>query len=833
VSAGFDQYTPPAEPVASAVNRPRALFDDAGAVLGLRAASTRYAGGVRTVSVWLYSDPTAELETPAVWSLLPAGSEPAVTIESVTAVAAGLDPDGTPVPAHVDLTLAAAPLPGRAAYRLGLDPTAVTVDPLRVYLPVRLRPECGDTTDCVQAPAPQPPLLAPDYDTHARDYPALRATLLDRLLAANPQADTSPADVTVTLIELFAHLGDLLHYRLDRVATEAWLPTARRRADVTRHARVVDFAVPPAISAAATVQVLVERSGPPTTDPTGTVQPGDTATSAGDVVPDGPNLTLELPGPVTVRASHAEVALYDWTEDDARLDVGATSAVLVRPTVTDALAIADWLPVGTTLGFEVVAVDSPTDQQNWARRVDPWPPTGDAAIRPALRSRPAQVVRLTEVVEFVDPLLPGVALVRVAWDQADALTTAVPCSIDATAGQPVVGVARLGLFTAHHGLVVDGGDNDTLLPVDRLTGSRPDPEQVQVADYELVAAGADVSPGLSCAPGGRPWQLDVTVTLPGGIQLPAPRVTSLLRAPAAGLAVVVDFDDDDPPLLRFATGALGTPPPAGSTVSVRYQVGSGPAGNVARDALTRLVRCTAAVGVPCLWSDVAAGVSARNLKSASGGVAATRLDDVRRDAPQAYVAVPRRAVLVSDLPQFATEVPGVIRSTSRRSWSGSWPVAVVAVESAGDDSAGPALLAAVGNTLDAVRMAGTEAVALSATPVGLLFALTVCLVPGTDTDQARTDVLALLRPGTPAAPGLFAPGAHTIGTSIYVSSVTAVVAALSFVDAVRVTEARRLSDPAGTLEPVLVMGSAELGVCDDDPAAPDRGRIDLVLEGGR
>jgi len=48
-----------------------------------------------------------------------------------------------------------------------------------------------------------------------------------------------------------------------------------------------------------------------------------------------------------------------------------------------------------------------------------------------------------------------------------------------------------------------------------------------------------------------------------------------------------------------------------------------------------------------------------------------------------------------------------------------------------------------------------------------------------------------------------------------------------------VTEARRLSDPPGTLHTVLVMGPAEVAVCDDDPNAPDRGRIQLTVEGGR
>jgi len=139
----------------------------------------------------------------------------------------------------------------------------------------------------------------------------------------------------------------------------------------------------------------------------------------------------------------------------------------------------------------------------------------------------------------------------------------------------------------------------------------------------------------------------------------------------------------------------------------------------------------------------------------------------------------------------------------------------------------------VQSALDAVRMAGTEVVTVAATPIGILIALTVCLFPGSDPVTARAAILASLRPGTPDAPGLFAPGSFRMGTDIYLSAVEATVAALPQVDAVAVTEARRLSDPPGTLHTVLVMGPAEVAVCDDDPNAPDRGRIQLTVEGGR
>ena len=59
------------------------------------------------------------------------------------------------------------------------------------------------------------------------------------------------------MIELFAHVGDLLHYRLDRVATEAYLETARLRTSVRRHARLVDFALGDGAAAETFVHVAV------------------------------------------------------------------------------------------------------------------------------------------------------------------------------------------------------------------------------------------------------------------------------------------------------------------------------------------------------------------------------------------------------------------------------------------------------------------------------------------------------------------------------------------------------------------------------------------------
>jgi len=93
--------------------------------------------------------------------------------------------------------------------------------------------------------------------------------------------------------------------------------------------------------------------------------------------------------------------------------------------------------------------------------------------------------------------------------------------------------------------------------------------------------------------------------------------------------------------------------------------------------------------------------------------------------------------------------------------------------------------------------------------------------------------LRVLRPGSDAQPGLFHPSRLQLGAAVYVSAAVAAVAALPGVDAVQAVEARRLSDPAGTVHDVIALGPDEVAVLDDDPSRPVRGRLDIRVRGGR
>ncbi len=812
-------------PVCPPAARPERLFDPASGVQGLRGAQARVAGATRVVDVWLYQPPLAQLADPALWTLEPA---PGGTHVAVTAAA--LAPNPAP---HVELELAGLPDPGR--YRLLVEPPAsVPFDPLRTWLAVRLRPECEDLGSCFGLEEPPAlPAPSPVGDYLARDWRALRRALVEHLLQGDPAADVSIADPTITLIELFAHIGDVLGYRLDRVATEAYLETARERTSVHRHARLVDFAVSDGLAAEAAVHVAVSPEAPPV------------AVEAGSVAVDAPgsDLAFTLEAGLTADARVGEIPIYDWGEAACCLPAGATECVLVRPQAADPLGDG-WLVPGGLLVFEVVDPDDEARHRNWAQRLQLWPTDADgvARFRDPLPSRAAQVVALTLVEPFNDPLLgAGLALYRVHWRPEDALVRPYPVGVDTSAGGAEVTVARANLVHAHHGRLVDGPPGATLVPrlADWADGATAPP-----AELSLIAAGSPAAgrrsggPGLSMAPARLPdrpepgpHRLDVSVLLPSGLTVAATVLRSLLDATGAELSAVVDLEEHEPPILRFKTGSVGQAPPLGSQVSAAYEVGGGTRGNVPANALAMLEENASGAGEIPSWQ-VVAGVAVRNPMPAAGGEDPTPLGSVRRDAPQAFAAEPRRAVLPADHAEAAARSPFVERAMAQRSWSGSWPVIATVVDLAvggtdGDDAARTELQA----QLDDLRMLGTEVAVVSGTPVGLFIALEVCARPGADPGELRAEILGVLRPGPDDRPGLFHPSRLTLGSAVYLSTVVAAVAALSRVDAVAVGEARRLSEPALTVHEVITFGSDEVAVLDDDPARPARGRLDVRVHG--
>src|SRR5260370_28445483 len=92
----------------------------------------------------------------------------------------------------------------------------------------------------------------PVIDYMARDYESLLRAMRERIPQKLPEWRdyASEADFGNVLLELFAHVGDILSFYQDRVANESFLGTARTRRSVIEHLRLIGYelgtAAPPA-----------------------------------------------------------------------------------------------------------------------------------------------------------------------------------------------------------------------------------------------------------------------------------------------------------------------------------------------------------------------------------------------------------------------------------------------------------------------------------------------------------------------------------------------------------------------------------------------------------
>jgi hypothetical protein len=110
-------------------------------------------------------------------------------------------------------------------------------------------------------------------DYMARDYESLLKAMRDAIPSKLPEWKdfANEADFGNVLLELFAHIGDILSYYQDRVANESFLGTARTRRSVIEHLRLIGYQLATAVPAAAGMNVTV----PATVNAVVTVSAGD------------------------------------------------------------------------------------------------------------------------------------------------------------------------------------------------------------------------------------------------------------------------------------------------------------------------------------------------------------------------------------------------------------------------------------------------------------------------------------------------------------------------------------------------------------------------------
>jgi hypothetical protein len=679
--------------------------------------------------------------------------------------------------------------------------------------------ECPSALDCVAdavVPAPGP---SPLLDYLARDYPALRRRLLDRMAALIPGwTDTAAADVGVTLLELMAYLGDDYAYRQDAAAVEAYLTTARQRTSVRRHARLLGYPLGDGCSArgwlalSAEAEVDLPRGSAVADGGRVPAPPGGRAPSA---AVDAGAIVFETTRAVRLLPARNAIPLHGWGDAAHALPAGATAAFLAVPPGPDPELRA---------GDVLVLAELP-------------PGGGDPRLGDPLHRQAVRLARDPVVVP--DARAPGVTVLEFRWVAEDALDHPLVVTERGPDGLPVArAVALANVVLADAGATIADEELDQV-PDGGAYDAAPRPPYRPRLDRPGVAFVDPVDP-LAGPAGGASSARAAATTVPGraraSVGLDDGRRGWRVRRDLLGSArldahFVVETDDAGVAWLRFGSGVHGRRPAALTRFHASYRLGSGAAGNVAPNALVE----------PLLLPDGTApfaGVTAWNPLAATGGHDPEDPRAVQQVAPQAFRSQ-KRAVTADDHARVAEAVGGVQRAVARRRWTGSWPTVEVTVDAVAARAGDPAVRDAVLAALETRRLAGVDVEVTRTLWVPLFLALAGCVLPGHRAPDVAARVLAELSTGVlpDGRRGLFHPDRLTFGQPVLLADVVAAAMGVPGVAWVDVIGFRRLDAPDADTAANLAAGQVtlapgEVARCDSDPSLPEFGRVEVDLGGG-
>ncbi|TAL04525.1 MAG: putative baseplate assembly protein [Verrucomicrobia bacterium] len=736
----------------------------------------------------------------------------------------------------------------------GLDKPLASVDfSFKVECPSDL--DCRETCACPPVARPEPEL-----DYLAKDFASFRQLMLDRLsLIAPGWRERNAADLGVTLVELFAYVGDYLSYRQDAIGTEAYLGTARQRVSLRRHARLLDYRMHEGCNARVWVQVRLRDDAPQT----GVVLPRNQALTARVEFTASGSQKLVAGTCFSTDTGTACVLARDEFGLKRVLDASAAEVfeplhdVFLHPDHNE-MNFYTW--VGAQCCLPKGAVKATLDQSFpalkpgqvliLAERVGPH--TGNPADADLTKRH---AVRLTAVNPSTDPLVKtengeDQPVTEIEWAQADALPFPLCLSSVDEHGAPVerVSVALGNLVLADHGRTLPAAEdlgrvpapNPALAPagdhrcgqceveIPREVPARYQPRLVRggISHAESFPEQYDDSPVATVfAQSPRAAQPAVRL-FENGDEIWQPQF-DLIASDATAREFVAEIENDGRAHLRFGDDANGMRPAEQTRFYARYRVGNGARGNVGTGAITQIF-------APGL-EDVIESVT--NPLPARGGIEPETMEEVRQYAPQAF-KVPRRCVTPADYARRAGEHPEVQRAAATIRWTGSWHTIFLSVDRRGGRPVTAEFETALTDWLESYRLAGHDLEINGPVFVSLELSLFVCVAAG----YFRSDVKAALldafsaRPRPDGRRGFFHPDNFTFGDPVRVSAVYAAaqrVPGVQHVDVLRLRRQDAQGDPELPDDRVFKAGRLEIVRLENDPSFPDHGLLNLQLRGGR
>lgn len=701
------------------------------------------------------------------------------------------------------------------------------IDPVLASVRFSFKAQCPSEFDCETGHSCPPAALPePLLDYLAKDYASFRRLMLDRMGQLIPGgAENRPADFSVALVEMLAHVGDLLSYRQDAVATEAYLGTARCRVSLRRHARLLDYAVHEGCNSRAYVCLEVTPAADSKALPARTPlvtrgdDPDEVVLSAGDFEkqPNDETLIFETLHALTLQSAHNRIAIHAWGDPHFCLPRGATEAALV-----------DNPKLALTVGEVLIAEEVLSATTGRAAEAD-------RGHRCALR--------LISVESGRDELT-GTDLQLVRWHADDAL----PFPLCVTAEFDQGGATELRQIAVMRGnaVLADQGFTraaESMLPLLAPDGRpyRPRLLEPGIAYAEAYDYPTALSEGWSAA---RALRQDPRRAVPANMHLEAddpaqfgdqilPGATTwtprrdLLASDRFAREFVVETEGDGSAFLRFGDNRFGLRPEPGTHLLASYRQGGGAAGNVGPESIVRLI---------CEDITIAPFVRAvRNPLPAQGGADPEAADAVKLYAPEAF-RTQERAVTEADYARMAERHPQVQRAAARLRWTGSWYTMFVSIDRKGGAPLDDAFRALMLAHLDRYRLAGYDLDLSDPAFVPLDIELGICVLPDYIAAAVKQSLLQRLSNGldAQAQPAFFHPDHFTFGISLPLSALLEAAQSTTGVASVDVIRFQRWGRTAqGEREDGLISAAPlEVLRLDNDPNFPENGRLTLTLRGG-
>ncbi|MCP3868828.1 MAG: putative baseplate assembly protein [Gammaproteobacteria bacterium] len=685
-------------------------------------------------------------------------------------------------------------------------------DPLLCDISFSFKVSCPSEFDCKSpgvSSEQQDETLTPDY--LAKDYNGFRRLMLERLSSLMPNwKERNPGDITVMLTELLGYQADKLSYYQDSVTTETYLGTARQRASLRRHARLLDYTMHEGCNGRTWIQLKITPGG----DLDGKVLPlGTPLVSSSDtssrptIHPDDMDakvvssaIVFETMHDQPVYSGHNEIELYTWSDSVTGLPKGSTVFTLVNDP-----------PLALVVGDVVVLEEVRSPQTGALADADPGK---------------RHAMRIVATTPESDPLT-GQSVLTVTGHSQDALPfdMCISVEVDYEGSPQKLATSRAfgNMILADHGRSVSDPSvlSPAQVPYDRVYAPRLSVPTITYA--QVYTHHENLETPVTGMLKQDPRKAHAAVWLDDGVSTWVVQ-KDLLGSDRFAKEFVVEPNRDRSVLIRFGDSVHGNTPSPGVTFSPRYRVGNGRAGNVGANGISKII--TNYQGI----SEV------RNPIAAMGGVEPETMADVRRYAPQAY-RTQKRAVVEEDYETVAQLYPEVQRARAQFRWTGSWYTVFITIDRfegravSGDRDFVDKLI----QHIEAYRIAGYDIKICDPLFIPLDITLRICCHPGYSPPDVKENLLDVFGPSftKTGEKGFFHPDRHTFGTPLYLSTLYTTALSVTGVASAQALRFQRWDQIAhNELEDGLFQPSnMEIIRCDTDPNYPENGRITFDVYG--